>query len=149
MGLYFIKKHYKTAGEEYPAAEGIHFTQRAAGMAARFATCDGFLLYEAGQRDSQSPVGAKCLYGYGVVVKGPVEVDPPRVANGKEYPLVVQVEVIKTLADKTRGIPLVILREAFGIQMRPTLGGILPLGEREFLYLQERIDALVEEECHL
>ncbi|MDW7649719.1 MAG: hypothetical protein SCK29_01090 [Bacillota bacterium] len=145
MGRYYIKKHYKTVGE-YPAAEGIHFTRRAAGVARRFAECDGFLLYEAGQRDNKGPVGAKCVYGWGVAVDGPLEAVEPRVANGKEYPLVVPVKVEKRLADKTRGIPLMLLREEFGIQMRPTLGGVLEIPERVYLALKERIDSLKEEE---
>ncbi|MCW3490179.1 hypothetical protein [Dethiobacter alkaliphilus] len=145
MGRYYIKKHYRTE-EEYPGPEGIHFTRRAAGVAGRFAECDGFLLYEAGQRDGKGPEGAKCVYGYGVVAGEPVEVEPPRVANGKEYPLVVPVEIKKRLADRGQGIPLVILKEEFGIQMRPTLGGVMEISREVFAELQGRIDLLEEEE---
>lgn len=146
MAKYYIKKHYRTEGD-YPGPEGIHFTRRAVGAAEKFASCEGFLLYEAGQKNGKGPVGAKCVYGYGYVTAGLLAAEEPRFVDGKEYPLVVAVAVVKRLADRTRGIPLWLLREEFGIQMRPTLGGILPIEDDVFMSLKERLDYLDEAEA--
>lgn len=140
MGRYYIKKHYKTPAE-YPGPEGIHFTARAYQTAVRFADCQGFLLYEAGSAAKTGLAGAKCVYGYGYVEEGPLEAAEIRVAGGKEYPYVVRVRVEKALQDKRRGIPLVFLREQYGVHMRPTLGGLIEVSEKAFLEMKEQLDA--------
>ena len=141
MAKYYIKKHLKTLGD-YPSGEGIHFSQRAFHMGERFATCAGFLLYEAVQGDRPGLQGAKCVYGYGHVVAGPKVAHEVRVVDGREYPFVVPIVIEKSLQDRTLGIPLTILRDQFGIQMRPTLGGLVEISEDVFKRMQEHIDEL-------
>jgi hypothetical protein len=145
MVRYYIKKHYKTP-EEYPGDEGIHFTRRAYSVAERFAACDGFLLYEAGGRERTGLAGSKCVYGYGTVLEGPMEAGEIRVVGDKEYPYVVRVCVEKRLHDKTRGIPLRLMRELYGVQIRPTLGGTLEVSGEAFREMKAQLDRLCEDE---
>ena len=145
MGAYFIKKHYNT-GEDYPGPQGIHFTRRARKAAEAFAAGQGFLLYEAGSSQKTGLAGAKAVYGYGHVESGPLELWEPRWAGGKEYTSVVKVRVEKALKDRKRGIPLTFLRDQYGVQMRPSLGGTVEVTEKAFRELKEHLDTLWEGE---
>jgi len=145
MGKYYIKKHYNT-GEEYPGPEGVHFTARACRAAEKFAACRGFLLYEAGSAGKTGLAGSKRVYGYGHILAGPLKLEEARVVRGKEYLYLVQVEVEITLKNKMRGIPLVVLREQYGVSLRPSLGGIEEISEAAFREMKGQLDAAWEGE---
>jgi hypothetical protein len=145
MGNYYIKKHYNTGGE-YPGPEGVHFTARASRAAEKFAACRGFLLYEAGSAEKTGLPGSKRVYGYGHILAGPEKLAVPREVRGKEYHYLVRVRVERTLKNKLRGVPLVVLREQYGVSLRPSLGGIEEISEAAFGEIKRQLDAAWEEE---
>ncbi|SCY79345.1 hypothetical protein [Alkaliphilus peptidifermentans] len=131
MSSYYIKKHFKTS-EDYPREEGIHFSERAFSRAEKLAKSHGFLLYEAGESDTKGLKGAKAIYGYGKPVGEPYLVSEPRKANGKLYPYAVEVIVEFELPNRFHGVDLEVLREKYGIEMRPVLGGLIEIPKEVF-----------------
>ncbi len=138
LSSYYIKKHFKTS-VSYPGKEGIHFSEKAFSKAKKLAASNGFLLYEAGQSDEKGIEGAKTIYGYGKAVGEPYLVAIPREANGKLYPYAVNVVLEYELPDRSKGVPLEVLRE-YGIEMRPVLGGLIEISKEVFEEIKKLIN---------